>query len=158
MYSLFPWNDLLKCICFLRHKYLSFFLSLSIIGDVRDMQSRTLQISSFWSWFGIPNVMLDLYLCIGVWPRIQHFTEWDFLNWMWIERDKARHWTRECRRVGVISQMCLWTHRWGRWWARIPAHTRDTCTRQKQTRSPYRECMSNSSWPLLYGSPAGERG
>ncbi len=68
---------------------------------------------------------------------------------------------RECRRhpSGLYAElMCLRTHRWGRWWARIPAHTRDTCTRQKQTRSPYRECMSSSSWPLLYGSPAGERG
>lgn len=103
---------------------------------------------SFWSWFGM-----------FFWPRIQHFTEWDFLNYTWIERDKA--WMQESRGhpSGLYAElMCLRTHRWGRWWARIPAHTRDTCTRQKQTRSPYRECMSSSSWPLLYGSPVGERG
>lgn len=186
--SVFSWNDLLKCICFLQHKYLSFLFSLSIIGNVREMQTRIWQITRFGRDFGSQTAlheMLDLCLSIRVWPGLQHFTELDLLNW--IETDKTCYWTLNThkrkqwihenwgqadlchqsdlyRRRAVWSPqsfsvrfMCLSTYRWGHGWATIPAHTRDTCTRQKQTRSLYRECMSNSSWPLLYGSPANER-
>lgn len=170
----FSWNYLLKCICFLWHKCLSFFFPLSIKGNVREMQTRIWQISRFGGDLGSQTTlheMLDLCLSIRVRPGLEHFTELDLLNW--IEADKACYWTlnrhkheqwihenwgQNCHRSDLCSGfMCLSTHRWGHGWAKIPVHTRDTCTRRKQTRSPYRECMSNSSWPLLYGSPADER-
>lgn len=44
-------------------------------------------------------------------------------------------------------------YQWGHPWARSQAHKLDKCTHQTHTHSPCRECKSNSSSPLLYGSP-----
>lgn len=56
--------------------------------------------------------------------------------------------------------MCKWkchrwssAYQWGHLWARSQAHRLGKCTHQTRTRSLCRECRSNSSSPLLYGSP-----